>query len=80
MSDYTFLKYYENVHCWKTAFKTTKKKYLHAKGQDRTLISKMILRKRKKTKDPVKVHIFWEGHKILRNLNLTFDYGTYNQK
>ena len=34
------------------------KKYLHAKGQDRTLISKMILRKRKKTKDPVKVHIF----------------------
>ena len=22
----------------------------------------------------VKVHIFWEGHKILRNLPLTFDY------
>ena len=25
----------------------------------------------------VKVHIFWEGHKILRNLHLTFDYSTY---
>ena len=24
-----------------------------------------------------KVHIFWEGHKILRNLHLTFDYSTY---
>ena len=24
----------------------------------------------------VKVHIFWEGHKILRNLHLTFDYST----
>ena len=23
-----------------------------------------------------KVHIFWEGHKILRNLPLTFDYST----
>ena len=21
----------------------------------------------------IKVHIFWEGHKILRNLHLTFD-------
>ena len=28
----------------------------------------------------VKVHIFWEGHKILRNLHLTFDYSTYSQK
>jgi hypothetical protein len=28
----------------------------------------------------VKVHIFWEGHKILRNLPLTFDYSTYSQK
>ena len=27
-----------------------------------------------------KVHIFWEGHKILRNLSLTFDYSTYSQK
>ena len=27
-----------------------------------------------------KVHIFWEGHKILRNLPLTFDYSTYSQK
>ena len=26
-----------------------------------------------------KVHLFWEGHKILRNLHLTFDYGTYLQ-
>ena len=24
-----------------------------------------------------KVHIFWEGHKILKNLHLTFDYRTY---
>ena len=28
----------------------------------------------------VKVHIFWEGHKILPNLYLTFDYSTYSQK
>ena len=28
----------------------------------------------------IKVHIFWEGHKILRNLHLTFDYSTYSQK
>ena len=27
-----------------------------------------------------KVHIFWEGHKIFRNLPLTFDYSTYSQK
>ena len=27
-----------------------------------------------------KVHIFREGHKILRNLRLTFDYSTYSQK
>ena len=27
-----------------------------------------------------KVHIFWEGHKILRNLHLTFDYSTYSPK
>ena len=27
-----------------------------------------------------KVHIFWEGHTILRNLHLTFDYSTYSQK
>ena len=27
-----------------------------------------------------KVHIFWEGHKILRNLHLTFDYSSYSQK
>ena len=27
-----------------------------------------------------KVHIFWEGHKILRNLHLTFVYSTYRQK
>ena len=29
---------------------------------------------------PGKVHIFWEGHKILRNLHLTFDCSTHNQK
>ena len=28
----------------------------------------------------IKVHIFWEGHKILQNLPLTFDYNTYIQK
>ena len=28
----------------------------------------------------IKVHIFWEGHKILRNLPLTFDYSTNRQK
>ena len=28
----------------------------------------------------IKVHIFWEGHKILQNLHLTFDYSTYSQK
>ena len=27
----------------------------------------------------LKVHIFWEGHKFLRNLPLTFDYSTYSQ-
>ena len=27
-----------------------------------------------------KVHIFWEGHKILRNLPFNFDYSTYSQK
>ena len=27
-----------------------------------------------------KIHIFWEGHKILWNLTLTFDYSTYRQK
>ena len=27
-----------------------------------------------------KVHIFWEGHKILRNLPLTFDYSKYSEK
>ena len=27
-----------------------------------------------------KVHIFWEGHKMLRNLHLTFDYSTYSQR
>ena len=27
-----------------------------------------------------KVRIFWEGHKILRNLHLTFVYSTYRQK
>ena len=27
-----------------------------------------------------KIHIFCEGHKILRNIHLTFDYSTYSQK
>ena len=30
-------------------------------------------------KSRVKVHIFWEGHKILRNLHLKFDYSTHSQ-
>ena len=33
-----------------------------------------------KTFPDFKVHIFWEGHKILQNLPLTFDYSTYSQK
>ena len=28
----------------------------------------------------VKVHILWEGHKILQNLHLTFDHSTYSQR
>ena len=28
----------------------------------------------------LKVRVFWEGHKILRNLHLTFVYSTYRQK
>ena len=28
----------------------------------------------------IKVHIFWEGHKILRNLSLTFDWHYIGQK
>ena len=28
----------------------------------------------------IKVHIFWEGHKILRNLHLTFDWHYIGQK
>ena len=28
----------------------------------------------------VKVHIFWEGYKILRNLHLTFDWNYIGQK
>ena len=27
-----------------------------------------------------KVHVYWEDHKILQNLPLTFDYSTYSQK
>ena len=27
-----------------------------------------------------KVDIFWEGHKIMQNLHLTFDHSTYSQK
>ena len=27
-----------------------------------------------------KVHIFWEGHEILRNFHLTFDFSTYSHK
>ena len=28
----------------------------------------------------IKVHIFWEGHKIMRNLHLTFDWHYIGQK
>ena len=31
-------------------------------------------------KSNFKVHLFWEGHKVLRNLHLTFDNSTYSQK
>ena len=40
----------------------------------------ILLQKIGSTFYPVKVHIFWEGHKILRNLHLTFDCSTYSQK
>ena len=30
--------------------------------------------------DQYKVHIFWEGHKILQNLHLTFDFKYWSQK
>ena len=33
----------------------------------------------KKIVQKAKVHIFWEGHKILRNLHLKFDYSTHSQ-
>ena len=33
-----------------------------------------------KARAMVFVHIFCEGHKILRNLHLTFDCSTYSQK
>ena len=32
------------------------------------------------TTNTSKVHIFWEGHKILRNLHLTFDWHYIGQK
>ena len=32
------------------------------------------------TSSSFKVHIFWEGHKILRNLQLTFDWYYIGQK
>ena len=32
------------------------------------------------TQQPSKVHIFWEGQKILRNVPRTFDYSTFSQK
>ena len=34
---------------------------------------------RRRSSNTVKVHIFWEGHKILRNLPHTFDYLQYIQ-
>ena len=30
--------------------------------------------------DAIKVHILWEGHEILRNLHLTFDWHYIGQK
>ena len=36
--------------------------------------------KAKVDKNSFKVHIFWEGHKILRNLPLTFDCNYIGQK
>ena len=41
---------------------------------------KGFLKKSLKSANPIKVHIFWEGHKILRNLPFTLEYSTYSQK
>ena len=41
-------------------------------------IAKFIGKMQKKS--DIKVHIFWEGHKILRNLHLTFSWHYIRQK
>ena len=41
---------------------------------------KCFFKKSLKSANPIKVHIFWEGHKILRNLPFTFDCMYCNQK
>ena len=46
----------------------------------RGCLAQEIVRLEKMQSYPVKVRIFWEGHKILRNLHLTFVYSTYRQK
>ena len=63
----------ERVHYWR--WRSVKSGYsVTRKAGGKTLISgghKF---------DPVKVHIFWEGHKLLRYLPLTFVLGSASQK
>ena len=54
MSDYTFLKYYENVHCWKTAFKTTKKNIYTQKAKIEHWYQKWFLENAKRLKIQLK--------------------------
>ena len=51
--------------------------WIHYKGCQLWMV---VLLKLTTTKIPVKVHIFWEGHKILGNLHLTFDWHYIGEK
>ena len=43
-------------------------------------LRKQLIKWPAQARNDSEVHIFLEGHKILRNLPLTFDYSTYSQK
>ena len=49
-----------------------------SKSRKQFMASSLLPKKNKKI--DFKVHIFWEGHKILRNLYLTFDWHYIGQK
>ena len=61
--------------------------YVHIRKKNEYIVEKLVLSKcniQKRWKKlaffvKCKVHIFWEGHKILQNLPLTFDCSTYLQ-